>query len=97
VVSVIQPTWRAGTTDSLTLSTERVRVDKEAVVTEEVALRTEAVERRQQVPETVRREELDVGDPNNLVNEGRTRTRNTQTANTQTNLDQQDRRFESGR
>jgi len=48
---------------------ERVNVEKETVVAEEVNVRTEAVERQEQVSETVRREELEVEDSSGLVTE----------------------------
>jgi len=48
---------------------ERVEVEKEAVVTEEVQVRTEVAEHEEQVQETVRREELVVEDPAHLVAE----------------------------
>jgi len=46
---------------------ERVEVEKQAFVREEVGVRKEATERTQQVQDTVRREELDVKDGQELV------------------------------
>jgi uncharacterized protein (TIGR02271 family) len=50
---------------------ERAVVDKEAVVTEEVGVRKEAVERTQQVQGTVRKEELVVEGEGDVVEGGR--------------------------
>jgi uncharacterized protein (TIGR02271 family) len=49
---------------------ERVRVEKETVVNEEIGVRKETVQRTQQVQGTVRKEELDMRDRGGLVREG---------------------------
>jgi len=56
-----------GETIDLPLYTERARVVKEPVVAERVTIRTEAVERTEQVQEAVRREELEVKDGQEFV------------------------------
>ncbi len=48
---------------------ETVRVEKEAIVTEQVNVRKEAVQHTEQVQGTVRKEELDVRDRDGLVRE----------------------------
>ncbi len=60
---------RDGETIEVPVMRERVNVEKEAVVTEEVNVRTEAVERQEQVQATVRKEELVVEDEGNVVTE----------------------------
>ena len=60
---------REGETLEVPVMKERVTVAKEAVVAEEVNVRTEAVERQEQVRETVRKEELAVEDPAHLATE----------------------------
>ncbi len=56
---------------------ERVNVQKETVVTEEVNVRKESTQHNEQVQGTVRKEELDVKDGQHLVNEGRGREERT--------------------
>lgn len=56
-----------GETIEVPLTRERVVINKEPVVVEEIAVRKEAIEREEQVQETVRREELAVEDPTGRV------------------------------
>ena len=58
---------RDGETIEVPVTRERVEVRKEAVVAEEVAVRAEAVERHEQVQQTLRRETLAVEDTEHLV------------------------------
>ena len=60
-------TERENETIDVPVMRERVQVEKEAVVTEEVNVRTEATERQEQVQETVRKEELVVEDEGGVV------------------------------
>ena len=62
-------TARENETIEVPVMRERVQVEKEAVVTEEVNVRTEATERQEQIQETVRKEELVVEDEGGVVAE----------------------------
>lgn len=57
------------------LMRERANIEKEAVVTEEVNVRTEAVEHTERVQETVRREELVVEEEGDVRSSGQEQTR----------------------
>lgn len=62
---------REGESIEVPLKREEARVEKETVDAGEVRLRKETVERREQVSENLRREELDVDDPDNLTSRQR--------------------------
>lgn len=58
-----------GETMEVTIMRERIVVNKESVVSEEIRVRKETVERTEQVRETLREEQLTVNDPDGLVEE----------------------------
>jgi uncharacterized protein (TIGR02271 family) len=78
VTGQVTPGEITGTSETIEVPVmrERANIEKEAVVTEEVNVRTEAVERTERVRETVRKEELVVdeeGDVNVAGDQERTR------------------------